>query len=88
MNIKIDKSFERDIRKIKNKATRIKVAIVIENIRVANSITEIPNLKKITGFTNYYRIRLGEFRFGVIIQRKTFKFIRFLHRKDIYRYFP
>jgi mRNA interferase RelE/StbE len=36
----------------------------------------------------YYRIRLGDYRVGLKIENNTVCFVRFLHRKDIYRYFP
>ena len=35
-----------------------------------------------------YRIRLGDYRIGIEIQKDTIIFTRFLHRKDIYKFFP
>ncbi len=40
------------------------------------------------GSRNYYRIRIGDYRAGIIVEGLTVEFIRFLHRKDIYKYFP
>ncbi|MCB0846226.1 MAG: type II toxin-antitoxin system RelE/ParE family toxin [Bacteroidetes bacterium] len=52
-------------------------------------------LKKLQGFENYYRIKLGDYRIGIEIEKspentgeEIVTFIRFIHRKDIYRYFP
>jgi len=48
---------------------------------------EIGNLKKLkTG--DYYRIRLGDYRLGLILKSDTLVFVRLLHRKDLYKYFP
>ncbi|HEY4721787.1 MAG TPA: type II toxin-antitoxin system RelE/ParE family toxin [Anaerolineae bacterium] len=46
------------------------------------------NIKKLQGGTNYYRIRVGDYRVGLVVESDTVTFVRFLHRKDIYRYFP
>ncbi len=46
------------------------------------------DLKKIKGFEEYYRIRVGNHRIGFKKQGSEVIFMRVLHRKDIYRYFP
>jgi mRNA interferase RelE/StbE len=40
------------------------------------------------GSREYFRIRIGDFRLGLKLEGDTLVFIRFLNRKDIYRYFP
>lgn len=40
------------------------------------------------GAPYHFRIRIGEYRIGVVITGNTIVFERFLHRKDIYKYFP
>ncbi len=40
------------------------------------------------GSEDYYRIRLGDYRLGLRIEEGTVSFIRCLHRKDVYKYFP
>jgi mRNA interferase RelE/StbE len=45
--------------------------------------------KKIEGYETYYRIRIGDYRLGMeAISGREVVLLRFLHRKDIYRYFP
>jgi mRNA interferase RelE/StbE len=58
------------------------------NVKEANNLKEIGNLEKLKGFNNEYRIKIGDYRIGLIIENKKVTFIRFLHRKDIYKYFP
>jgi mRNA interferase RelE/StbE len=88
MNIRIDKSFEKDTKKIKDKKLLEKIADTIEQVQASNNSDEIKNLKKLKGNHGYYRIRLGNYRIGISIEGDTVDFIRFLPRKDIYKYFP
>lgn len=88
MEIRIDKSFEKDIKKIRQPDIRKKVAILIEKVQEIPSFQELSDTKKIKGFSRYYRIRLGDYRIGVELEDDQCIFLRVLHRKDIYKYFP
>jgi len=88
MIVKIDKSFEKDFKKAGNQKLRPKLLATIENIQKATKLSDIKNIKKLKGSTDFYRIRLGDFRIGIVISNKEVELIRLLHRKDIYRYFP
>ena len=88
MEIKIDKSFQKDTRRIKDKSILVKIADTIEAIQKAQNLSEIRNLKKLRGAQLTYRIKIGDYRIGIIISESTVEFIRCLHRKDIYKYFP
>ena len=82
MIVKIDKSLMKDIRKINSESINNKLAKVIIEIQKANKIADISNLKKIQGTRNYYRIRMGNYRLGMIIKKEEVEIIRILHRKD------
>ncbi|MEK6482600.1 type II toxin-antitoxin system RelE/ParE family toxin [Catalinimonas sp. 4WD22] len=88
MNVRIDKSFEKDIKKIKDKKLLTKIADTIEQAQAAISSDAIKNIKKLKGSNSYYRIRIGNYRIGIAVEGDTIDFIRFLPRKDIYKYFP
>ncbi len=89
MNVRIDKSFEKDTKKIKDqKLLTTKIADTIEQVQACNSSDEIKNMKKLKGSHDYFRIRIGNHRIGISIEGDTIDFIRFLPRKDIYKYFP
>jgi mRNA interferase RelE/StbE len=88
MEIKIDKSFRKDTRKISNKNILQKVARVITETQKARELSEIKHLKKLKGSGKEYRIKVGDYRLGIIIEDETVEFVRCLHRKDIYKYFP
>ncbi|MEM7594816.1 MAG: hypothetical protein AAF383_25510 [Cyanobacteria bacterium P01_A01_bin.83] len=55
-----------------------------------DNLSQIPNLKKLKGQKNkvYYRSRIGNYHVGLIIKQNIVIFVRFLNRKEIYRYFP
>jgi len=89
MKFKIDKSFDKDIDNIRDKHLLKKLQNVIAIIENAQSLVEIPNVKKIKGYSSYYRIRVGDYRLGFEeISGQGINLIRFLHRKEVYRYFP
>ncbi len=88
MIIKIDRSFEKDTNRIKDKKLLNQIASCIETISMTSDLLGIKNLKRMKGAANHYRIRIGEYRIGVVIIGKTIIFERILHRKDIYKYFP
>lgn len=88
MQVLINKRFLRDLARIP-KQDRIRIEdFVFSKIRDYQNITEIPNLSKLKGYHNYYRIRFGEYRAGIIYENNNLIFKRLLHRKDIYKFFP
>lgn len=88
MNVQFKSSFARDLKKIREKELKTQVAEVIRQVERANSLQEISELKKLKGGERYYRIRIGDYRIGLMLEQDTVLFVRFLHRKDLYRYFP
>ena len=88
MIVLIDKRFEKDTNKISDKSILKKIANCIIDTQNAKSLNEVKNLKKLKGFDLEYRIKIGDYRIGLVIESKAVSFIRFLHRKDIYKFFP
>ncbi len=88
MNVEFKSSFVKDLKKIKEKKLQGQIRELIEKVEASAGITEIENMKKLTGSDTYYRVRLGDYRVGLKIENNVIFFVRFLHRKDIYRYFP
>ena len=88
MIIEFKDSFAKDIKDIKDKAVLKRTKEIITNIEKANSLSVISNLKKLKGHKNYYRLRVGDYRLGIALKNDTVIFVRFLNRKDIYKYFP
>jgi len=88
VKVEFKSSFVKDLKKIKEKQLQGQIRELIEKVESSANITELGNTKKLSGSDVYYRIRLGDYRIGLKIENNTVYFIRFLHRKDIYRYFP
>lgn len=47
-------------------------------------------IEKMTGYTDKYKIRVGDYRIGLTIDKQTKTLIcqRIAHRREIYRIFP
>ena len=88
MNVEFRRTFSEDLKRIRDKAILKRVKEVIEHVEQSNSSSEIPNLKKLRGSGNHSRIRVGDYRIGIVLAGQTATFVRFLNRKDIYKYFP
>jgi mRNA interferase RelE/StbE len=89
MRIDFRKSFARDLQRRKKDSNFLnRVKEVIKDIELVEAASNITNLKKLKSESGYYRIRLGDYRIGIRIEDDLVIFIRALHRKDIYRYFP
>lgn len=80
------KQFEKDVRKYPEYKTQ--VFEVIRRFKDASSLDEFSNIKKLQSEEKDFRLRLGNFRLGFSVVNETIVFKRFLHRKDIYKYFP
>ena len=87
MNIEIRKSFEKDAAKLPA-SLKTQLAIIIEHLESLKKLSDLSSCKKLAGFKNAYRIRLGNYRIGFFFENETVELIRILNRKDIYRYFP
>jgi len=83
-----EKSFGRDLKKIKDKRLLKQVQKIIAQVESATSLTDLQNVKKLEGYTTYYRIGIGEYRIGIEVLEGQVIFVCFMNRKDIYRYFP
>ncbi|KAA0230658.1 type II toxin-antitoxin system RelE/ParE family toxin [candidate division KSB1 bacterium] len=88
MTLEFRKSFARDLKKIKEKQVLQQIKEIIEEVEQAANIGAINNLKQLKGGESYYRIRIGDYRIGLKLENERVVFVRFLHRKEIYRYFP
>ena len=90
MKTEFKDSFLKDIRSIKEKKLLSRLEQFILAVESVDNLSQIPNLKKLKGQKNkvYYRSRIGNYRVGLIIKEDIVVFVRFLNRKEIYRYFP
>ncbi|MBD2517303.1 type II toxin-antitoxin system RelE/ParE family toxin [Nostoc sp. FACHB-973] len=86
MNCEYMPSFIKDLKALKSTPVFDSVkSLVFDEIPSYSSLDEISNLKNAD---STYRIRVGDYRVGFTVVGDTVTFVRVLHRKDIYRYFP
>ena len=81
-------TFARDLKGLRDKNLLRRVKESIEAVERADSLNALPNLKKLKGAKNYFRLKIGDHRIGLALENDTVVFVRFLDRKDIYKYFP
>jgi mRNA interferase RelE/StbE len=82
------KSFTRDLKKTTDQGIRDRVRQAIEQVEAATELQAIDGLKKLGGAGNFFRIRIGDYRIGLVVEGEAIEFVRCLPRRDLYRYFP
>jgi mRNA interferase RelE/StbE len=88
MNVEFLEKFSKDVNRIQDKSVRKKIEKIISNFKEAKSLHQLTNVKKLEGFKNAFRIKLGDYRIGFFFENDTAEFARIAHRKEIYRLFP
>ena len=88
MKTEFKASFLKAIKKIEDNQLKSEIVKTIQNVESAENLKQILNLKKLKGYKQYYRIRLGSYRIGIKFENNTIFFVDIDHRKNIYRIFP
>ena len=89
MKVEFDKSFLKSLGKIQDSKILRKVEKVIIDCESSSKISEIQNIKKLIGYSNYYRVKIGNYRIGFeLVEKTVIRLIIITHRKDIYKRFP
>ena len=82
-----NEKFWKSLKKLKNFHVAENVLNAIENVEAAQTWQDIKELKRLKGAIAY-RIRIGDYRIGVLIENDTVEFISVAHRKEFYNTFP
>lgn len=88
MEVEFRKSFEKDLSKLRDEALLARIKAVILEIEDAETLEDVSNVKKLKAEGDYYRLRVGDYRIGILVDEDVVVFVRVLHRKEVYRYFP
>ncbi|MBI1768558.1 MAG: type II toxin-antitoxin system RelE/ParE family toxin [Bacteroidetes bacterium] len=81
MKIAIDRSFERDIKKLP-KQVQLQAKEIIIKIQASTGLSDF-NPVKMEGSKNAFRIRTGNYRIGFYLEGDLIVFSRMLDRKEI-----
>ena len=69
MKIETKSGFIRDMRRIRNANTRRRVERKLTELRNASNISEVSEVSRVRGERGrYYRIRIGDYRLGFMLQ--------------------
>lgn len=88
MTVEPSRQFSRDVRGLGSAQIRRRLDQVIQELIGAASITEVSGIRRLRAEGQHYRIRIGDYRLGITVDRETAVLRRFLPRGEIYRYFP
>jgi mRNA interferase RelE/StbE len=88
VNTRFRASFDADLAAITEAGLLRRIKTAIEQVEAARTFQQIPNLKRLEAKGKYYRIRVGDYRLGLVFEEGAVTFVRCLDRKEIYRYFP
>ncbi len=88
MEVIITRQFAKDVEKELNKTYQLKLADIIKQLQTATALQEIQNVKKLKGHKSAYRIKMDDYRIGLIFKEQQLLLSRVMNRKEIYRYFP
>lgn len=91
MEVLFKPSFIKDFKslppEIKTEVRKI-CTVTFPNLKNLFDFQDYP-IKKISGFSEYYRIKINDYRIGFSQENNsTICFMRIKHRKDIYKVFP
>jgi len=81
-------SFGKDVKLIEESSAKKSLLKIIAEVELASNLSEITGVKKLKGAKNTYRIRMGDYRIGILLVSDTVIFVRVLRRDKIYRVFP
>lgn len=88
MKLLFKESFIKDLNRISESNAIAQIKQVTTAATTAHTLQEIRHIKKLNVTGNYFRIRVGQYRIGLIVEKDEILFVRCLHRREIYRYFP
>jgi mRNA interferase RelE/StbE len=83
------KSFLKDLSELPAAYRKKIEKLVFEDFPEMTNFPEKLDIRKMQGYENYFRIRIGDYRIGCEMETgNRITFYRVKNRKDIYRVFP
>jgi mRNA-degrading endonuclease RelE of RelBE toxin-antitoxin system len=89
LEVRYRQSFLRDLKKLKRQPIYNDIFdFVFTTIPKIKTLREVSDIKIIKGYSNRFRIRMGDYRIGIEVHGDMIEIVRVLHRREFYRYFP
>lgn len=84
------KVFLREMKKLPKNIRAEVEQLVFVRLPTASNPFLLPEITKLTGYREYYKARIGDYRIGLRVdqQAQVVECCRVKHRREIYRFFP
>jgi mRNA interferase RelE/StbE len=88
MNFILTRNFQKAFRKL-DATTKRRILIVINEVKAAQSLQQVKSVKPMSNYSNFYRIREGNYRVGIYVTADALvQFLDVGPRGDFYNSFP
>ncbi len=88
MIVTFNKKFAKDLQSINDSKLKSGIKEFILSLEGAANLEGISNIKRLRGFQNTYRYRIGDYRLGFYYENSQIELVRVVKRSDIYKVFP
>jgi mRNA interferase RelE/StbE len=88
MQVKFTKQFDKQFDKTTDTFLKNEIIQLVNDTILAVGIYDIPKIKKLKGYKTAYRVRIGDYRVGLLCENNIVVFVAIGHRKNIYKHFP
>jgi len=88
MQVSYSKKFLKQLADIPRE-TREKVEFfVFAELIAATAVSGLGKVEKMQGYDQFYKVRFGHYRLGLIVENNVVTVKTVMHRKEIYKFFP
>ncbi|MCF8302070.1 MAG: type II toxin-antitoxin system RelE/ParE family toxin [Bacteroidales bacterium] len=88
MEIEFTNKFNKQLDRLGDAKTKNKIKHFIFHATQVDSLKELPNIKKLSGYNYYYRAKIGDYRIAMVLRNNKLTFAAIGKRGDIYKNFP
>ncbi len=88
MVVEFKKQFLKDLSKLPKDFRKKIEDLIFEHVPNESRMNFESRISKMVGYDFYYKIRIGDYRIGLLLKENSVEFQRVLHRKEIYKFFP
>jgi mRNA interferase RelE/StbE len=88
MIVTFNKKFAKDLQSIHDSKLKSAIKDFILSLEAATQLEGIPNIKRLRGFQNTFRYRMGDYRIGFYYENNQIELVRVVKRNDIFKVFP
>ena len=88
MEVQYRQLFLKDLKKLKRYPVYEQIfRLVFSTLSEAETLQEVSNVKAMKNYPDKYRIRIGDYRVGFVVDGNRVEMMRAMHRKEFCRYF-